>query len=185
MSFDLLSEPIRKFIRDKGWEQLRPIQNAAISKILSSDENFILASKTASGKTEAAFLPILSKVNFNDSGVQVLYISPLIALINDQFYRIEELCKNLEVTVTKWHGEANRTLKNKLINQSEGIVLITPESLEAMFVNKPFNVKHLFSNLKYVVIDEIHSFVGTDRGIQLKSILNRLQKVNSHSFRIV
>jgi len=185
MSFDLLSEPIRKFIRDKGWEQLRPIQNAAISKILGSDENFILASRTASGKTEAAFLPILSKVNFNDSGVQVLYISPLIALINDQFYRVEELCKNLDVNVTKWHGEANKTLKNRLLKQPSGIVLITPESLEAMFVNKPFNVKLLFSNLKYVVIDEIHSFIGTDRGIQLKSILSRLQNVNSNSFSIV
>lgn len=185
MSFDLLSEPIRKFIRDKGWEQLRPIQNAAISKILGSDDNFILASRTASGKTEAAFLPILSKVNFNDSGVQVLYISPLIALINDQFYRVEELCKNLDVTVTKWHGEANKTLKDRLIKQSTGIVLITPESLEAMFVNKPFNVKQLFSNLKYVVIDEIHSFIGTDRGTQLKSILSRLQRVNSNSFSIV
>ncbi len=185
MSFDLLSEPIRKFIRDKGWEQLRPIQTAAIAKILASDDNFILASRTASGKTEAAFLPILSKVNFNEAGVQVLYISPLIALINDQFYRIEELCKNLDVTVTKWHGEANKTLKDRLIKQPNGIVLITPESLEAMFVNKPFNVKQLFSNLKYVVIDEIHSFIGTDRGIQLKSILSRLQKVNSKSFSIV
>lgn len=185
MSFDLLSEPIRKFIRDKGWEQLRPIQTAAIAKILVSDDNFILASRTASGKTEAAFLPILSKVNFNDSGVQVLYISPLIALINDQFYRIEELCKNLDVTVTKWHGEANKTLKERLIKQPNGIVLITPESLEAMFVNKPYNVKQLFPNLKYVVIDEIHSFIGTDRGIQLKSILARLQKVNSKSFSIV
>lgn len=185
MSFDLLSEPIRKFIRDKGWEQLRPIQTAAIAKILASDDNFILASRTASGKTEAAFLPILSKVNFNDSGVQVLYISPLIALINDQFYRIEELCKNLDVTVTKWHGEANKTLKERLIKQPNGIVLITPESLEAMFVNKPYNVNQLFSNLKYVVIDEIHSFIGTDRGIQLKSILSRLQKVNSKSFSIV
>lgn len=185
MSFDLLSEPIRKFIRDKGWEQLRPIQNAAISKILGSDENFILASRTASGKTEAAFLPILSKVNFKDSGVQVLYISPLIALINDQFYRVEELCKNLDVAVTKWHGEANKTLKDRLVKKPSGIVLITPESLEAMFVNKPFNVKQLFSNLKYVVIDEIHSFIGTDRGTQLKSILSRLQRVNSNSFSIV
>jgi ATP-dependent Lhr-like helicase len=185
MSFDLLSEPIRKFIRDKGWEQLRPIQVAAIAKILASDDNFILASRTASGKTEAAFLPILSKVNFNESGVQVLYISPLIALINDQFYRIEELCKNLDVTVTKWHGEANKTLKDRLIKQPNGIVLITPESLEAMFVNKPYNVKQLFSNLKYVVIDEIHSFIGTDRGVQLKSILSRLQKINSKSFSIV
>jgi len=185
MSFDLLSEPIRKFIRDKGWEQLRPIQTAAIIKILASDDNFILASRTASGKTEAAFLPILSKVDFKQPGVQILYISPLIALINDQFYRIEELCKYLDITVTKWHGEANKTLKDRLIKQPNGIVLITPESLEAMFVNKPFNIKQLFSNLKYIVIDEIHSFIGTDRGIQLKSILSRLQSVNSKTFSIV
>lgn len=147
MSFDLLSEPIRKYIRDKGWEQLRPIQTAAISKILSTSDNYILASRTASGKTEAAFLPILSKVDFNETGIQVLYISPLIALINDQFYRIEELCKYLDVTVTKWHGEANKTLKDRIIKQPNGIVLITPESLEAMFVNKPFNVKQLFQIL--------------------------------------
>lgn len=185
MAFELLSEPIRKFIRDKGWEQLRSIQTAAIQRISTSDDNFILVSRTASGKTEAAFLPLLSKIDFNQTGVQILYISPLIALINDQFYRIEELCKNLEIPVTKWHGEANRTIKNNLLKNPSGIVLITPESLEAMFVNKPYNVKQLFANLKYVVIDEIHSFIGTDRGTQLKSILSRLQNVNKSSFSIV
>lgn len=184
-SYDLLSGPIKKYVRDKRWEALRPIQDAAISRIISTEENYILASRTASGKTEAAFLPILSKVNFNESGVQVLYVSPLIALINDQFYRIEELCKYLEVTVTKWHGEANRSLKERLLKEPNGIVLITPESLEAMFVNKPYHVKHLFSNLKYVVIDEIHSFIGFDRGIQLKSILSRLQLINTDSFKII
>lgn len=185
MAFDLLSEPIRKYIRDKRWEQLRPIQAAAISKILTTEDNYILASRTASGKTEAAFLPILSKLDFNNTGVQVLYISPLIALINDQFYRVEELCKYLDVAVTKWHGEASKTLKDRILKQPTGIILITPESIEAMFVNKPYNVSHLFSNLKYVVIDEIHSFIGTDRGIQLKSLLSRLQSVNRKSFNIV
>jgi ATP-dependent helicase Lhr and Lhr-like helicase len=185
MSFELLSEPIRRYIRDKRWEQLRPIQVAAIEKILSTEENYILASRTASGKTEAAFLPILSKVNFQDSGVQVLYISPLIALINDQFYRVEELCKYLDVVVTKWHGEAKKSDKDHLLKKPEGIVLITPESLEAMFINKPYNVKTLFSNLKFVVIDEIHSFIGSDRGIQLKSILARLQRINNSKFRII
>ena len=185
MSFDLLSEPIRKYIRDKRWEELRPIQKAAIDKILTTDSNYILASRTASGKTEAAFLPILSKVDFKERGVQVLYISPLIALINDQFYRIEELCKYLDVTVTKWHGEANKTLKDRIIKQPKGVILITPESLEAMFVNKPYNVKQLFSNLKYVVIDEIHSFIGNDRGTQLKSILSRLQDINVGQYKII
>lgn len=184
-SYDLLSGPIKKYVRDKRWEELRPIQEAAIQRIITTEDNYILASKTASGKTEAAFLPILSKVNFNESGVQVLYISPLIALINDQFNRVEELCQYLEVPVTKWHGEANRTLKERIIKEPSGVILITPESLEAMFVNKPYNVKHLFSNLKYIVIDEIHSFIGTDRGIQLKSILSRLQDVTTNSFKIV
>jgi ATP-dependent helicase Lhr and Lhr-like helicase len=171
MSFELLSEPIRRYIREKRWDSLRPIQVAAIEKILSTPNNYILASRTASGKTEAAFLPILSKVNFNEPGVQVLYISPLIALINDQFYRIEELCKHLDVTITKWHGEASKSAKDRIIANPSGIVLITPESIEAMFINKPYNVKQLFSNLKYIVIDEIHSFLGTDRGTHLKSLV--------------
>src|SRR5262245_6874847 len=100
MSYDKLSEPIRRYIRDKRWEQLRPIQAAAIEKILApSSSHYILASRTASGKTEAALLPILSKVDFNETGIQVLYVSPLIALINDQFLRIEELCKYLDIPV--------------------------------------------------------------------------------------
>jgi len=180
MSYNLLSEPIRKYIRDKGWDALRPIQAAAILKIITTDNNYILASRTASGKTEAAFLPILTKIDFNQSGVQVMYISPLIALINDQFFRIEELCKDLEIKVTKWHGEAKKSLKLELTKNPSGIVLITPESLEAMFVNAPYNVSTLFGNLKYIVIDEIHSFLGVDRGIQLMSLLSRIQQLNKN-----
>jgi len=185
MSYNLLSESIRKYVRDKRWESLRPIQAAAISKIMSTDNNYILASRTASGKTEAAFLPILSKTDFNSVGVQVLYISPLIALINDQFNRIEDLCKDMEISVTKWHGEAKKSLKTKLIKDPNGIVLITPESLEAMFVNAPYNVSVLFGNLKYIVIDEIHSFLGVDRGLQLMSIISRIQQVNKSRIVII
>lgn len=185
MPYNLLSEPIRRYIRDKRWEQLRPIQAAAISRIMTTDCNYILASRTASGKTEAAFLPVLSKVDFSEPGIQLLYISPLIALINDQLARVEELCKYMEVPVTKWHGESSQSAKNRILKDPQGIILITPESLEAMFVTKPYNVTHLFSNLKFVIIDEIHSFIGTDRGIQLKSILSRLQEKNRIPFRII
>ena len=184
-AFNLLSEPIRKYVRDKGWESLRPIQEAAIQRILSTENNYVLISRTASGKTEAAFLPILSRTDFKGEGVKVLYISPLIALINDQFRRVEELCEYLDISVTKWHGEASKSQKDKLLKNPNGIVLITPESLEAMFVNKPYNVKHLFASLEYVVIDEIHSFLGSDRGIQLQSILSRLQKINKTRFKTI
>ncbi|MBN1639130.1 MAG: DEAD/DEAH box helicase, partial [Ignavibacteriales bacterium] len=185
MSYELLSEPIRKYIRDKRWESLRPIQAAAISKIISTNYNYILASRTASGKTEAAFLPILSKADFSKLGVQVLYVSPLIALINDQFYRIEDLCKDLEISVTKWHGEAKKSLKTSLIKNPNGIVLITPESIEAMFVNAPYNVSVLFGNLNYIVIDEIHSFLGVDRGLQLISLLSRIQQINKSKITFI
>lgn len=184
-AFDLLSEPIRKYIRDQRWESLRKIQEASIPRILSTDNNYVIISKTASGKTEAAFLPILSKVNFKEKGVKVLYISPLIALINDQFLRVEKLCAYLDVKVTKWHGEASKAQKDHLIKNPEGIVLITPESLEAMFVNRPQNIQHLFSSLDYIVIDEIHSFLGSERGLHLKSLLSRLQQVNSSRFSVV
>ncbi|SFJ76878.1 DEAD/DEAH box helicase [Myroides guanonis] len=184
-AYDLLSEPIKKYIRDQRWSELRPIQSVAILKILQTDKNYILSARTASGKTEAAFLPILSDVDFGEEGVQVLYISPLIALINDQFKRIEELCVNLDVTVTKWHGEAKQSEKNRLIKNPNGVLLITPESIEAMFCNRPHEVSHLFSNLKYVVIDEIHYFDGSNRGVQLNSLLYRIQKHNHNSFRII
>lgn len=184
-AFDLLSEPIRKYIRDQRWESLRKIQEASIPRILQTENNYVIISKTASGKTEAAFLPILSKVNFKEKGVKVLYISPLIALINDQFVRVEKLCEYLDVKVTKWHGEASKAQKDHLIKNPEGIVLITPESLEAMFVNRPYNIHHLFSKLDYIVIDEIHSFLGSERGVHLKSLLSRLQQVNESKFKVV
>jgi ATP-dependent Lhr-like helicase len=183
--YELLSQPIRKYIRDKRWEELRPIQTAAIQHILGSEKHLILASQTASGKTEAAFLPILSKVNFKESGVKVLYISPLIALINDQFNRVEQLCEYLDVPVTKWHGEASKSAKDKLIKEPSGVVLITPESLEAMLDNVPTNAARLFSGLEFIVIDEIHAFIGTDRGVQLKSILSRLGILTKQNFRVI
>ena len=184
-AYDLLSEPIRRYVRDRGWEKFTPIQSAAIVKIMTTDNNYVLASRTASGKTEAAFLPIFSKVDFNQPGVQVLYISPLIALINDQMERVEELCSYLDVTVTKWHGEASVFKKNKLVESPNGIVLITPESIEAMFQNKPENVKKLFSNLKFVVVDEIHYYFGTERGVHLQSLLYRLSRINVGKCRYV
>ncbi|SKA36314.1 ATP-dependent helicase Lhr and Lhr-like helicase [Chitinophaga eiseniae] len=174
MAYELLSEPVRRYIRDKKWEALRPIQDAAIKAIMRSEGHYILASRTASGKTEAAFLPVLSSVDFREKGVQVLYISPLIALINDQFQRCEALCRYMDVLVTKWHGEANQSGKKRLLADPQGVMLITPESIEAMLVNHPGRAKSLFSNLKFIIIDEIHAFLGTDRGRHLQSLLSRI-----------
>lgn len=188
-SFNLLSNQIQKFIWDTGWGNLRPIQEASIKYILETKDNYILSAATASGKTEAAFLPILSSCypegTQQNKGVKILYISPLIALINDQFHRVEDLCKYLQIKITKWHGEASISEKKKLILNPEGIVLITPESIEALFCNKPQEIQKLFSEIDFIVIDEIHSFLNTDRGVHLQSLLYRLQELNVKPIRFV
>lgn len=184
-ALDLLAEPIKRYIYDKRWDKFRPIQESAITYISTTNDNYILSSKTASGKTEAAFLPILSQTDWTKPGVQVVYISPLIALINDQFQRVEELCEYMQIPVTKWHGEANITEKKKLIQRPNGILLITPESIEALLVNRPFDAKSLFQGLQFVIVDEIHSFLGTERGIQLQSLLHRLEKLSASHPRYI
>ena len=101
-SFEQLATPVKKWVWKQGWESLRSIQAKAIPHLLSGGDAIISAS-TAGGKTEAAFLPLLSRV-FNrraSSGFDILYISPLKALINDQYNRLEELCEDLDLPVTK------------------------------------------------------------------------------------
>lgn len=173
-AFSLLNRSLREYIYDSGWQELRPIQKKAIIFSQESDNNFILAAPTASGKTEAAFLPAINQIENWHDGVKILYISPLIALINDQFKRLMQMCQDLEISVTSWHGEANQTKKKELVKHPNGIVLITPESIEAMLVNRPHEARHLFAKTEWIIIDEIHSFLGENRGIQVMSLMNRL-----------
>src|SRR5699024_1375784 len=130
--FERLAPFIQEYIYRNGWTQIRPIQVAACDMILNTEDNVLLASGTASGKTEAAFLPILTDIYENPSkSVAVLYISPLKALINDQFIRIEEMLKETNIKVTKWHGDVTQNVKSKIIKNPKGILQTTPESLEA------------------------------------------------------
>ena len=176
--FERLAPFIQEYIYKEGWTELRPIQVAACNIILETDDNVLLASGTASGKTEAAFLPILTDLYEHPSkSIGVLYISPLKALINDQFMRIDEMLEETDILVTKWHGDVSQTLKNKVMKCPKGILQTTPESLEAMLMRNPGNILKLFSDLRYVVIDEVHYFMNDDRGLQLLCILERIQRI--------
>ncbi|CCY63067.1 dEAD/DEAH box helicase domain protein [Clostridium sp. CAG:967] len=184
--FYLLNKKIQKIIHEMKWENFRPIQDEAILHISNSPSDMIISAPTASGKTEAAFLPIISQIadNGKDS-VKILYISPLKALINDQFSRIEALCKHIDFPITKWHGDANQSKKTTLIKNPAGILLITPESIESLFLNRTEYLGPLFKNLEYIVIDEIHSFIGNERGTQLRSLINRLEHaLEIHPYKI-
>lgn len=174
-SYDLLSRDMREFIYKKGWPSLTKIQDAAIRQMYKSENNLILAAPTASGKTEAAFLPAISKAEDIKNKLKILYISPLIALINDQFERITDMCKDLDIRVTSWHSEAFVSRKDKLVENPSGILLITPESLEAMVVSDKNRAEVLLKDIEFIIVDEIHGFLDTNRGLQLKSLLVRIQ----------
>jgi ATP-dependent Lhr-like helicase len=160
----------------KGWTELRDIQDRAVEKILRDPGDLIVAAATAGGKTEAAFLPILSRLveERNEEGIRAVYIGPLKALINDQFRRLDELCEELDIPVHRWHGDVASSKKKALVKNPSGILLITPESLEALLVIHGRKIPELFRNLGHVVIDEMHIFMGTERGKQLQSLLHRL-----------
>ncbi len=176
--FYRLAPFIQDYIYRNKWEELRDIQVAAAEVIFDSEDNLLLTSGTASGKTEAAFLPVITQLWENPSGsVGALYVSPLKALINDQFERLEELLEEADIPVTKWHGDASPSAKKKLVKNPRGIMQTTPESLESLLMRNSSNAFRLFSDLRFVIIDEVHYFMDNDRGLQLLSVLERLQRI--------
>lgn len=201
-AFARLHPRIQRWVYDQGWTTLHDAQERATVPILDGDSDVLIAAATAAGKTEAAFLPILSNlamvmerdgashpsvragyearvdstpVGRAVAGVEVLYISPLKALINDQHQRLEDLCGRVHVPVHRWHGDVSAAAKRKVVEEPSGVLVMTPESLEATFVNRGPIVPRLLSGLRYVVIDELHCFLATQRGAQLRSLLHRVE----------
>ncbi len=169
---------IREYIYSHSWDSLRNVQMFAANVLFNTDHNLLLTSSTASGKTEAAFFPVLTDMYNNPAhSVGVLYIAPLKSLINDQFFRIDELLTQSGIRVTHWHGDVSASQKRKLLEHPEGILQITPESLEAMLMNRANDIPRMFAELRYVIIDEIHTLMGSDRGNQIICQLARLQRL--------
>ncbi len=176
-AFDLLAESVRRWIWKKGWTSLRDIQERAIPALVQGDQDLIISASTAAGKTEAAFLPLVSRVLAGDrqGGFDLVYIGPLRALINDQFGRLEDLCEALGIPVHPWHGDISQALKSKARKHPSGILLITPESLEAMFVLRGNEVPGVFQGTQAIVIDELHALLDSERGVHLRSLMTRLE----------
>jgi len=177
-AYDRLHPSIQRWVWNQGWDRLRTVQAHAVDPILA-DRDVIVAAATASGKTEAAWLPICSRIAASEHGehpgVKALYLGPLKALINDQHLRLESLGAAANVPVHRWHGDVAGSLKRNLVKNPDGILLITPESLEAMFVREGHRISTVFAGLRYVVVDELHDFIGTERGAQLQSLMYRLE----------
>lgn len=176
VGFDKLHKGVQKWVWNQDWSNFRDIQEQAIDPILNAKTDVIISASTAAGKTEAAFLPACSKLlETSQNGIGILYISPLKALINDQYRRLQSLGEILDISVTPWHGDVLHSKKNKLKKNPNGILLITPESLESLLLNQMNWCFKSFGNIAYVILDEFHAFLGTERGCQLQSLLNRLE----------
>ena len=177
-AFERYAPFIQEYIYRKNWKDLREVQVEACSAILDTDDHVIIASGTASGKTEAAFFPVLTKLHENPAkSIGVIYISPLKALINDQFERLNGLLEESHIPVWPWHGDIPQSIKKRALKERQGVLQITPESLESMLMRHPGDAARLFSDLRFVVIDEIHVLMGTDRGLQVLCLLSRLVKL--------
>ena len=176
--FERYAPFIQDYIYRNEWESLRGIQIAAGEAVFNTDDNILLCASTASGKTEAAFFPILTLLEEEPpASVGALYIGPLKALINDQFLRLNELCDEAGIPVWHWHGDVAQSHKEKLLKNPSGILQITPESLEALLMHKHSFVPKLFGDLRFIVIDEIHSLLRGDRGGQTLCLIERLSRL--------
>ena len=176
-AFDLLAEPVRRWIWDQGWTELRDIQERKDRTLLKGNRDLIIAAPTAGGKTEAAFLPLISSVLAapGAGGFDLVYVAPLRALINDQLGRMEDLCARAGLPIYPWHGDISQGVKSRARRDPRGVLLITPESLEALFVLRGLEVPTMFSGARAIIIDELHALLDSERGIHLRSLLTRLE----------
>jgi ATP-dependent Lhr-like helicase len=175
--FTRLAPFIREYIYAHEWTELRAVQIEACHAIFETDSHLLLSTGTASGKTEAAFLPILTLLEEKPSkSIGVLYIGPIKALINDQFVRLADLLKEARIPVWHWHGDVSQAEKSRLIKNPSGVLQITPESIESLLLNRASQLDRLFCDLRFIVIDEIHVFMGSDRGRQILCQLKRISK---------
>ncbi len=182
-AFERLHKSIQRVLWDMKWESLRQFQSDAIQAWFDRDSDLVLMANTASGKTEAAFLPILSSIaeDKGSGSVRVLYVGPLKALINDQFRRVEDLCKRAEIPVHRWHGDVGADKKRNVLKDPSGVLLITPESLEALLMRRGREIRRVLARLEAVVIDEMHVFLDSERGRQLCTQLRRIDSLREGS----
>ncbi|MCB0210617.1 MAG: DEAD/DEAH box helicase [Anaerolineae bacterium] len=178
--FYRLAPFIQEYIYRQKWASLRAVQVKAMAAIMDTPNHVLIQSSTASGKTEAALLPIITQL-YEDppSTIGAMYIGPLKALINDQFERITGLLEETDIPIQSWHGDVSQTKKTRFLRRAQGILQITPESLEAMLINRHHELGRLFSDLRFVIIDEIHAFIDSDRGRQVICQLERLAQIQS------
>lgn len=183
-AFERLSPAIQyQIVNGLGWTGLRPVQELAAEAILDG-ANCVILAPTAGGKTEAAMLPLLSRIDHEDlEPVSVLYVAPIRALLNNQEPRLRTLSGLVGRSAGKWHGDVGLSARKRMLRAKPDILAITPESLEAMFLSTRVPPEHLLCHVRAVVIDEVHAFASDDRGSHLVSLIERIARICGHDIQ--
>ena len=168
---------VHHIVNSLGWQSLRPLQDQAAGPVLDGADVLLLA-PTAGGKTEAAVFPLLTAMDTRGwSGLSVIYVCPLKALLNNLVPRLEAYAAWLGRRVAVWHGDVTASARQKILREPPDLLLTTPESLEAMLISLKVEHGRVFTDLQAIVIDEVHAFAGDDRGWHLLAVLERLTRV--------
>ena len=177
-AFDQLDPLVQHHVVNTlGWRELRPLQEQSIAPIQAGDHCLLLAA-TAAGKTEAAMFPVLSRIcSENWTGLSVIYVCPLKALLNNLHVRLDGYCRMLGRRCEVWHGDISPSVKNRIKADPPDVLLTTPESLEVMLISKNPAGREILKGARIVVIDEIHAFAGDDRGWHLLAVMERIGRL--------
>lgn len=168
---------VHHIVNTLGWRSLRPLQEQAVVPLVDGHDALLLA-PTAGGKTEAACFPVLSAMEQQGwSGLSVLYVCPLKALLNNLLPRLESYAAWLGRRVALWHGDVSAPVRRRILRDPPDILLTTPESIEAMLVSANVDHEQFFSAVRTIVVDEVHAFAADDRGWHLLAVLERLTTV--------
>ncbi|MEB2793775.1 MAG: DEAD/DEAH box helicase [Caldisphaeraceae archaeon] len=179
---EMLNPEVRKLIVGRGWNRLTEIQELSIPYIMKGFNTLIMA-PTGEGKTEASMLPIVSiLLESYMKPIDVLYITPMKALINDIHRRISWWAEKLGIRVSKKHGDTPARERSKRSLQVPNILITTPESLEIDLDWAPKFRKN-YKNIRFVVVDEVHELLSSKRGVQLLFLLERLRELTNNDFQ--
>jgi ATP-dependent Lhr-like helicase len=184
-AFNLLVKPVRRLIEQRGFSKPTEPQEKAIPKILEG-KNVLLISPTATGKTEAAFLPVLSMMLQEPRkipGIKALYITPLRALNRDMLERLEWWCNNLDIKLAVRHGDTETKERTRQARSPPDILITTPETLQAILPG--WVMRQHLQQVRWVIIDEVHEMADSKRGSQLALALERLRSMVGRDFQVI
>jgi ATP-dependent Lhr-like helicase len=182
--FEMLVKPVRRLVEQKGFPEPTEPQEKTIPKIIEG-KNVLLISPTATGKTEAAFLPVLSMLLQapRSPGIKVLYITPLRALNRDLLERLEWWCNNLDIKLAVRHGDTDTKERTRQSRSPPDILITTPETLQAVLSG--WILRQHLQSLRWVIIDEVHELADSKRGSQLSLALERVRKLINKDFQMI